>query len=491
MEGDEIYVTNRWPSKCLTSVVNINNTTDPSLVYSGEQSLYATGGRCFVMRQIGNCPEGRIAELIRAGDILRITFMVKLKEPDQVFQVNTAHYHTAKERFWSFPDDHSNIISRTLIPNANEWVKVKAYHIVGPDWTFNKPRQLLPPESCSAYQLRFMVAESNSDFVLDDVHIEKVSSPGEAVLAAALPQGFISNPSFEFNHANYMFSTFAGYIKYDSDIERNVMVLPQGKVMRQNILDTAAEDETYQFSFLLKLVNVDHVDLRIVLRLRFENNDLDNGPCRKDVCNFFRKVFARDIKPTTENNGWQRILTNKVHMFGNYTQWNGSTDFILMQVFPAEPLPDGGEIHIADFREEDPDIITMAPSVSMSPSSSPTNLVNPDVAYVVRYAGEVRTIVRHPFQVDLTGEILPMDGSRGYNLCDADEVEGRESEFPNRLSIMYQQNCVRLRGGNPTVSMFDAFRPLTLCLFVPNLFLSFTSLLHNSTSNRLILTLDS
>jgi len=76
-----------------------------------------------------------------------------------------------------------------------------------------------------------------------------------------------------------------------------------------------------------------------------------------------------------------------------------------------------------------------------------------NVAYIVRYAGEVRTIMRHPFQVDLTGEVLPMDGSRGYNLCDVDEVEGRLAEFPNRLSIMYQKNCVRLRGGNPTVSI--------------------------------------
>eukprot|EP00984_Skeletonema_dohrnii_P037474 scaffold39571_cov178-Skeletonema_dohrnii-CCMP3373.AAC.1 len=56
MEGEETYITNRWPSKCATNIINISNTSDPSLVYSGEQSLYATGGRCFVMRQLGVCP---------------------------------------------------------------------------------------------------------------------------------------------------------------------------------------------------------------------------------------------------------------------------------------------------------------------------------------------------------------------------------------------------------------------------------------------------
>jgi hypothetical protein len=196
MEGEESYITNRWPSKCTTNVVNINNTTDPSLVYSGEQSLYATGGRCFVMRQLGVCPSGRLEEAVNAGDLLRIAFMVKLMDPGQVFQVSTAHYHAGKERAWSFPDDHSNIIARTHIPNANTWTKVVAYHRVGPDWTYGQPRTLLPPETCSAYQLRFMVSGSDSDFVLDDVRIEKVASPADtAALSEAPPViGFISNP---------------------------------------------------------------------------------------------------------------------------------------------------------------------------------------------------------------------------------------------------------------------------------------------------------
>ena len=454
MEGEETYINNRWPSKCATKIVSIYNTTDPSLVYSGEQSLYATGGRCFVMRQLGVCPVGRLAEAIEAGDLLRIAFMVKLTEAGQVFQVNTAHYHAGKERKWSFPDDHSNIIARTHIPEANVWTKVVAYHRVGPDWTYGRPRALLPPESCSAYQLRFMVAGSSSDFVLDDVRIEKVYSSPESLAEGPPREGFISNPKFEFNHAHYKFNRVAGYVKYDPYIGQNAMILSSGKSMRQNVIDTAVEDETYQYSFLMKLVNVESVNLRIVMRMRFENNDVENGPCKREVCNFFRRALARNIYATEENNGWQRVMTSRVHLFGNYTEWDGNVDFILMQVFPSEPLPEGGEIHIADFTEENPELISMAPSISTSPSSSPTNLFDDNVAYIVRYAGEIRTIMRHPFQVDLTGEILPMDGSRKYNLCDADEVEGRVAEFPNRLSVMYQKNCVRLRGGNPTVSAF-------------------------------------
>jgi hypothetical protein len=50
------------------------------------------------------------------------------------------------------------------------------------------------------------------------------------------------------------------------------------------------------------------------------------------------------------------------------------------------------------------------------------------IAYIVRYAGEVRTVINYPFQVDKTGEVLAMDGSRDYELCEVDEVEGRKAE---------------------------------------------------------------
>eukprot|EP00986_Skeletonema_menzelii_P009047 scaffold4016_cov116-Skeletonema_menzelii.AAC.4 len=40
-------------------------------------------------------------------------------------------------------------------------------------------------------------------------------------------------------------------------------VAPKWEELGQNIIDTAVEDETYQFSFLMKLVNVDSVNFRI------------------------------------------------------------------------------------------------------------------------------------------------------------------------------------------------------------------------------------
>ena len=78
--------------------------------------------------------------------------------------------------------------------------------------------------------------------------------------------------------------------------------------------------------------------------------------------------------------------------------------------------------------EELADDYTLAPSVSFAPSSSPTNLGEDNVAYVVKYAGEVRTVINYPFQIDSTGEVLAMDGNVEYQLCDVDEVEGRKSE---------------------------------------------------------------
>ena len=71
---------------------------------------------------------------------------------------------------------------------------------------------------------------------------------------------------------------------------------------------------------------------------------------------------------------------------------------------------------------------TDAPSRSLVPSGSPTNLYEEEVGYVVRYAGEVRIVIRQLFQIDRTGEVLPSNGTEEYELCLVDEVEGRKSE---------------------------------------------------------------
>lgn len=93
----------------------------------------------------------------------------------------------------------------------------------------------------------------------------------------------------------------------------------------------------------------------------------------------------------------------------------------------------------------------MPPSISSSPSAAPTNMVAEDTAYILKYAGEVRTVIRHPFQLERNGEFLDMGGRTQYELCEVDEIEGRKVGFPNRMNFWLNGRCERTRGGNPTV----------------------------------------
>lgn len=105
----------------------------------------------------------------------------------------------------------------------------------------------------------------------------------------------------------------------------------------------------------------------------------------------------------------------------------------------------------------------MSPTLSLVPSSTPTSLRDEDVAYIVRYAGSIRTIVKYPFQIDSTGEVLSMDGSVDYVLCDVEEIEGSLSESPKGLGFIVDGDCTSIRGGNPTVS--PAQNSLFLCIY--------------------------
>ena len=50
-----------------------------------------------------------------------------------------------------------------------------------------------------------------------------------------------------------------------------------------------------------------------------------------------------------------------------------------------------------------------------------------------------------------------MDGSVDYELCEVDEVEGRLSEYPNRMNLVWNDRCVKIRHGNPTVDIDPNF----------------------------------
>ena len=187
-------------------------------------------------------------------------------------------------------------------------------------------------------------------------------------------------------------------------------------------------------------------------RLKARNRNL--SPCRKRTCNFYRRVLKKTVK--AGDGRWKQIVVDKIDMFrreaelhlgarSNYTSWsdNGRIDFIMFQVY-GHNMDAGGELRLADFETIDPHTYTSAPTVTTIPSLSPSILQTSNIGYVLRYAGEVRTVVRSPFQVDKTGERLPMD--RNYRLCGGtDEIIG------GRLNVRYKEKCVAIRGGNPEV----------------------------------------
>lgn len=257
------------------------------------------------------------------------------------------------------------------------------------------------------------------------------------------------------------------------------MVLKSNEVLRQNVKNAAVPSESYQFRFLAKITGVEYLDLRITMRLRYVHKKGSNpkdkrapSPCRRSVCNIKRILYNGRLysspSKTDPPGTWQEIGSERFDMFKSetdkyfgkeghsYAEWSamGRIDYILFNLL-AKDMASEGELRVADFAIIGENYFahrTLSPSTSSAPSMFPTNLHESSVGYVLRYAGEIRTVIRYPFQVDGTGEILPMDGSLDYRLCLADEVEGRKVGFPNRMSFWYKKKCVAVRHGNPTVS---------------------------------------
>ena len=81
-------------------------------------------------------------------------------------------------------------------------------------------------------------------------------------------------------------------------------------------------------------------DVKLIIRMRFINDDVVNGPCGKNICNFVIKPGGKMMKITapTEGtptvNGWQFIETEEFEMFGDYENWAGKVHFILFQMMP-------------------------------------------------------------------------------------------------------------------------------------------------------------
>lgn len=226
------------------------------------------------------------------------------------------------------------------------------------------------------------------------------------------------------------------------------MQLKKGQVLRQEITDTAIPGEHYSFGMWVRLVNSARpITLKVIIRMRFTNNDRVYGPCKNPICNLYERPVTATIRPNGEE--WQYVIAQDFDMYGNYTEWDGTVDFILFQV-TTNGLANAASLLISSFH--DLNVVSVPPSMSLVPSFSPTTLDVEDVAFIVRYAGLIRTVVKRPFQIDETGEVLPMDGSVEYVLCEVEEIEGSTSENWKGLGFVVDGKCARIRGGNPTVS---------------------------------------
>jgi hypothetical protein len=329
--------------------------------------------------------------------------------------------------------DDSHMISRTLIPTRNEWVTIEALHKVGDDWKYHGT--LLEPELCNHYHLRFRVPDSGASFFVDDVRMSKITSGSlsestsntTSTTDLSVPtSGFLANPDFEYSYQYWTYSSTAATLRKDPDLNRDVMVMKRGSALTQNILKNVIPGKLYRFSFLTKIESADSIDMIMVIRVKFINNDVINGPCNKAICNLYVRPLNRKIDRL--HGGWQEVVTEQF-MIANFTEWNGSVEIITFQM-TAKNMNATGEYSIAGFKELDYDY-TYAPSTSFAPSSHPTNLEEEQIAYIVSYAGKVRTVIKYPFQIDSTGEVLAMNGTQEYQLCEVDEVdevEGRKAE---------------------------------------------------------------
>lgn len=79
------------------------------------------------------------------------------------------------------------------------------------------------------------------------------------------------------------------------------------------------------------------------------------------------------------------------------------------------------------------------------------SLSNQD-AYLLRFGGHVRTVLRQPFELLSNGRALLMDRA-SYKLCLVDEIEGSAREYPDRLGLLINDVCELVVGGNPTIDL--------------------------------------
>eukprot|EP00956_Cyclotella_meneghiniana_P022133 scaffold41330_cov42-Cyclotella_meneghiniana.AAC.1 len=116
-------------------------------------------------------------------------------------------------------------------------------------------------------------------------------------------------------------SSSSGTNVYDEELGQTVMQLKRGQVLRQVITDTATPGQKYSFGFWVKLDSSKDVTLKVILRMRFQNNDRVYGPCVNPVCNLYERPVRTTI--SAGSNSWQHVLAEDFEMYGNYNDWDG------------------------------------------------------------------------------------------------------------------------------------------------------------------------
>ena len=115
------------------------------------------------------------------------------------------------------------------------------------------------------------------------------------------------------------------------------MSLRRGKVLRQKVLVRVAPNTPHTLSFWTSVTGVNHVDLRVVMRLRFKNEAGEDGPCRRAVCNFNQRALAKRVG--SANGAWQKVIIPNFTLPWNYTELEGQTDFVLFQLLAGDQVP--------------------------------------------------------------------------------------------------------------------------------------------------------
>lgn len=355
MDGPELFIKHAWHGRCADSTSLVLHRDDSSLVPEGVESLKVSnrilGTRCYVSYRIGpNCRY--LNENINAGDMLRLTFKIRVADMQNAeVHVFTLH-NSRKKRTFKPPGDNSNWITRFNTGPANEWNEVSVSHLVGPDWMHNG--NLYPPDRCHFYQLVITV-RGYHDFFLDDVVLKKILKMDPVVEAEENennPINFLKNPNFNLGMSYYFVRSRAGYIMHDTQFG-NAIVLKRKKMLQQHIQTHVTPGAQYQISFWAQLKGMSHLDLTVTIRLRFINNkNIRTGPCNRRICNFWMKPL---VDATVLGNGqYQQLVTDPFTIWDHYDEWVGNLSFIAFMINgpPANASTDA-ELRLAKFEGVD------------------------------------------------------------------------------------------------------------------------------------------